>query len=140
LMMEAIRPSETSILTRATGVLSQKMIFFIVTAVKTSNLTRLKRFSVHFATSHHGAPNPFREGGTDEDSVTGICSAVSVCSLSRAAAYPTVSGGPARNYPEDSDLSWGVEATQWVLLCLSIGHERCCAAAMCRRKSFLFQA
>jgi hypothetical protein len=38
-MMEAIRFSETSILTRATQrVTSQKMAFFIATAVKTSNL------------------------------------------------------------------------------------------------------
>jgi hypothetical protein len=36
-MMEAIRSSKTSFLTRST---SQKMAYFIVTAVKTSNLTR----------------------------------------------------------------------------------------------------
>jgi hypothetical protein len=36
---EALSSSETSVLTRAHGVTSQKMTFFIVTAVKTSNLT-----------------------------------------------------------------------------------------------------
>jgi hypothetical protein len=40
LMMEAIRTSETSVLTRdPRGVTSQKTAFFIVTAVRTSNLT-----------------------------------------------------------------------------------------------------
>jgi hypothetical protein len=40
LMKEALSSSETSILTRATGVTSQKTQFFIVTAVKSSNLTQ----------------------------------------------------------------------------------------------------
>jgi hypothetical protein len=39
LMMEALRPSETPVLTRATRRNIQKTAFFIVTAVKTSNLT-----------------------------------------------------------------------------------------------------
>jgi hypothetical protein len=38
LMMEAIRSSDTSVLTRATGVESKKTIF-IIAAVKTSNFT-----------------------------------------------------------------------------------------------------
>jgi hypothetical protein len=42
-MMEAIRSSETSVLTRAI-LTSKKTAFFIVTAVKTSNLTRDLRF------------------------------------------------------------------------------------------------
>jgi hypothetical protein len=40
MMKEALSSSETSVLTRAQGVTCQKMPFFIVTAVKTSNLTR----------------------------------------------------------------------------------------------------
>jgi hypothetical protein len=39
LMMEAIRSSERFVLIRAHGVISQMTTFFIVTAVKTSNLT-----------------------------------------------------------------------------------------------------
>jgi hypothetical protein len=39
MMKEAIRSSETSILKEPHGVTSQKTAFFIVTAVKTSNLT-----------------------------------------------------------------------------------------------------
>jgi hypothetical protein len=39
LVMEALCSSETSVLTRATWRISQKTAFFIVTAVKTSNLT-----------------------------------------------------------------------------------------------------
>jgi hypothetical protein len=40
LMEEALGSSETSVLTRATRVTSQKTSFFIVTTVKTSNLTK----------------------------------------------------------------------------------------------------
>jgi hypothetical protein len=38
-MKEAPGSSETSVLTRAIGVTTQKTPFFIVTAVKTSNVT-----------------------------------------------------------------------------------------------------
>jgi hypothetical protein len=38
-MKEAPGSSETSVFTKANGVTSQKTPFFIVTAVKTSNLT-----------------------------------------------------------------------------------------------------
>jgi hypothetical protein len=38
LKMEAIRSSETSVYTNLHGTTSQKMAFFIVTTVKTSNL------------------------------------------------------------------------------------------------------
>jgi hypothetical protein len=40
LMFEAPRSSETSVLQEPHGVASQKAIFFIVTAVETSNLTQ----------------------------------------------------------------------------------------------------
>jgi hypothetical protein len=40
-MMEALGSSETSVLIIATGITSKKAAFFIVTAVKTSNLTPL---------------------------------------------------------------------------------------------------
>jgi hypothetical protein len=38
-MKEALTSSETSVLIKANGVTSQETPFFIVTAVKTSNLT-----------------------------------------------------------------------------------------------------
>jgi hypothetical protein len=44
--MEAIRYSETSILQIAHGLTSQKTAFFIVTAVKTSNLTMIEDSAV----------------------------------------------------------------------------------------------
>jgi hypothetical protein len=40
LMKEALSSSETSVLTRPHGVTSQKTPFFIVTAMKTPNLTK----------------------------------------------------------------------------------------------------
>jgi hypothetical protein len=46
LMMEALQSSETSVLTGATRVTSQNTAFFIVTAVKTSNLTCYVTFYV----------------------------------------------------------------------------------------------
>jgi hypothetical protein len=45
-MKEALGSSESSFLTRATSVTSQKTPFFIVTAVKISNLTRCPVFGV----------------------------------------------------------------------------------------------
>jgi hypothetical protein len=39
MMMEVIHSSEASVVTRATRLSSQKSAFFLVTAVKTSNLT-----------------------------------------------------------------------------------------------------
>jgi hypothetical protein len=47
LMMEAICPSETSILTKATRVTSQKTAFFMDTAVKTSNLIKVDFISFY---------------------------------------------------------------------------------------------
>jgi hypothetical protein len=56
LMMQAIRSSETSVLTRVTKLTSQKTAFLIVTAVKTSNLTRKtcrdSRYPVEIRTKH----------------------------------------------------------------------------------------
>jgi hypothetical protein len=46
--MEAIRSSETSVLIRAHGVISQKIIIIIVTAVKTSNLTIQGKIAVYY--------------------------------------------------------------------------------------------
>jgi hypothetical protein len=60
-MKEALSSSETSIHTKPHGVTSQKTSFFIVTAVKTSNLTRLcSRASSLCSVSHYiyGAANP----------------------------------------------------------------------------------
>jgi hypothetical protein len=34
-------------------------------------------------------------------------------------------GVPTGQNPEDSNLAWSVEAMQWVLLYLSVGHDRC---------------
>jgi hypothetical protein len=51
-MMEAIRFTET-LLQKPHGVASQKMAFFIVTAVKTSNLSNLGKFMKHSSDSTH---------------------------------------------------------------------------------------
>jgi hypothetical protein len=52
--MEAIGSSETSVATQLHGVISQKMILFITTAVKTSNPTK-QRLMVN-CVPHHCTP------------------------------------------------------------------------------------
>jgi hypothetical protein len=57
-MKEALSSSETSVLTRATWRTSQKTTFFIVTAVKTSNLTQITLMNKHRNThtyTEHGS-------------------------------------------------------------------------------------
>jgi hypothetical protein len=45
LMMEALSPAKRRLLQEPQGITSQKTPFFIVTAVKTSNLTMFRQFS-----------------------------------------------------------------------------------------------
>jgi hypothetical protein len=60
-MKEVLASSETSVLTTATRVTSQKTPFFIVTAVKTSNLTKdltLRSFLVFTIPDDRESPEP----------------------------------------------------------------------------------
>jgi hypothetical protein len=81
----------------------------------------LKVFSIILTarvdTSHHGPPHPFKDAGVVADILTGIHNATE-------AAYTRDLGVPTGKHPEDSNLA-SVEAMQWVLLHLSIGHDRC---------------
>jgi hypothetical protein len=80
------------------------------------------RFNARFNTTHCRPPHCFRDVGAVADSLTGIHNAmVSTSSLSTGAAYTRVSTG---KNPDDSNLQ-SVEAMQWVLLYISIGHDRC---------------
>jgi hypothetical protein len=93
------------------------------------------RFNAHLDTSHHGQKHHFKDAGAVADSLTPIQRCAS--SLSTGAAYKRVSRFSLGKIPEDSSQV-SVEATQWVLLYLPIGHHRSCweishsAAQICR--------
>jgi hypothetical protein len=75
-------------------------------------------FSVRLDTSHHGPPHPYKDS-----SQASTVRWWNVSSLSTGAAYRRDLGVPTGRNPEDSSQA-SVEATQWVLLYLSLGHDR----------------
>jgi hypothetical protein len=81
------------------------------------------RFNARLDTSHHGPPHPFKDAGVVADSLTGIHNAMVKCLfiVNRICIHGFL-GVPTGKNPEDSNLA-SVEAMQWVLLCLSIGHD-----------------
>jgi hypothetical protein len=79
------------------------------------------RFSARLDTSHHGPPQPFKDAREVGNSLTGIHNAMVRCLfVSTRAAFTRVLG----DLTEYSNLA-NVEAVQWVLLYLSIGHYMC---------------
>jgi hypothetical protein len=72
------------------------------------------RLNARLDTSHHGPPHPFKDVGVVADSLIGIHNALVKCLfvVNRSAN------------PEDSSQA-SMEAMQWVLLYVSIRHERC---------------
>jgi hypothetical protein len=77
------------------------------------------KFNARLDASLHGQPHPFRDAGAVADCLTGIHNAMLKCLfvVKRALYIPT-----GKNQ-EDSNLQ-NVEAMQWVILCLYIGHDR----------------
>jgi hypothetical protein len=75
------------------------------------------RFNARLGTSHHGPQHPFKDAGVVADSLTGIHNAEELHTYGGF-------GVPTAKNPEDSNLA-SVETMQWVLLYLSIGHDRC---------------
>jgi hypothetical protein len=83
------------------------------------------RFNAHLNTSHHGQPHPFKDAGVVADSLTGIHNAmVKYLFVVNELHTQGFLGVPTGKNPDDSNLA-SVEAMQWVLLYLSIGHDRC---------------
>jgi hypothetical protein len=78
--------------------------------------------SMRFNARLDGPPHPFKGARVVADSLTGIHSAVVKCLfvVNRSRIYVS---SHVKN-PEDSNLA-GVEAMQWVLLYLSICHDKC---------------
>jgi hypothetical protein len=60
------------------------------------------------------------------DSLTGIPSVMMTClSIVNRSCRHGILRVPACKNPDNSNLAWNVEVMQWVLLYLSIGHDRC---------------
>jgi hypothetical protein len=84
------------------------------------------RFNARLDTPHHRPPHPFKDAGVVVDSLTGIHNTTVKCffGVSRSCIHKGVSSVPTDKNPDDANLA-GVEAMQWVLLYLSIRHDRC---------------
>jgi hypothetical protein len=80
------------------------------------------RFDAHLDTSHHGPPHPYRDAGAVADNLTGIHNAMCLFAVNRSCIHKGFLDVLTGKIPDDANLA-GVEATQWVLLCLSIGHD-----------------
>jgi hypothetical protein len=90
------------------------------------------RFNARLDTSHHGPPHLSKDAGVVADSLTGIHSGMVKCQ--QELHTQGVLAVPTGKNPEDSNPV-SVEAMQWVLLYLSIGHHIeniSHSAAMCR--------
>jgi hypothetical protein len=83
------------------------------------------RFNARIDTSHRGPPHLCKDAGVVADSLTGIHSAMMKCLfvVNRSCIHKGGYVSRGKN-PEDSNLP-SVEAMQWVLLCLSVGHDTC---------------
>jgi hypothetical protein len=81
-------------------------------------------FSARLDTSHHGPPHPSKDAEAVSDSLTGVHNAMVKCLfvVNRRCIHKGFRC-PQGKTPEDSDLVI-VEALQWVLLYVSIGHGR----------------
>jgi hypothetical protein len=84
------------------------------------------RFSTHLDTSHDGLPYPFKEAGVVADSLTGIHNATvkRLFVVNMGCTQKAFFDAPTGKNPEDSKVA-SVEAMQWILLYLSIHHNRC---------------
>jgi hypothetical protein len=92
------------------------------------------RFNARLDTSHHGPPHPFNDAGAVADRSTGIHSAMVKClfAVNRSCIHRGFLGVPTGKNPEDSNPE-SVEAMQWVLVYLSIGHGRCYSEHLAQR-------
>jgi hypothetical protein len=84
-------------------------------------------FNARLDTSHHGPPHPYKDAGAVADSLTGIHSAMVKCLsvVNRSCIDKGVQVFPQVKIQRIQICAWSVEAMQWVLLYLSVGHDRC---------------
>jgi hypothetical protein len=84
------------------------------------------RFIARLDTSHYGPLHPFKNAGVVAFSLTGTHNATVkyLFVANRRCKHGGFLGGPTGKNPEDSNLPI-LEAMQWVLLYLSIGHDGC---------------
>jgi hypothetical protein len=83
------------------------------------------RYNARLDMSLHGPPHPCRDVGVVAGSLTGIHNAMARCLfvINRGCIHKGF-GVPTDKNPEDSNVA-SVEATQRVLLYLSVGHDMC---------------
>jgi hypothetical protein len=84
------------------------------------------RFNARLDTSRHGSPHTLKDAGVVPDSLTDIHSAMVKCLfvVNRSCIHKGFLCVHTDKNPEDSNVA-SLEAMQWVLLCLSVGHDRC---------------
>jgi hypothetical protein len=84
------------------------------------------RLNAHLDISHHGFLYLFKNAGVAGDSLTRIHNAIVKCLFIVKQKLHTQGflGVPTGKNPEDSHLV-GKKVMQWVLLYLSISHDRC---------------
>jgi hypothetical protein len=101
---------------------------FIAESVRLKWVFRMSsmRFNARLDTCHHGPLHPLQDAKVVADSLTGVHNATVKCFFRCQQKLHTqwFSGVPTGRNPEDSSQA-SVEATQWVLLYLSIGNSRC---------------
>jgi hypothetical protein len=82
------------------------------------------KFNARLNTSHHGLPRPCKDVGVVADNLTGIHNAMVRCFfVVKWSCIHRGLGVPTGKNPEDSSQV-SVEATQWVLHYISLGHVR----------------
>jgi hypothetical protein len=83
------------------------------------------RFNARLDTSHHGLPHPFKGAGVVVDILTQPQCDREVRLLCQQELHSQgILGIATGKNPEALNLP-SVEAMQWILLCLSVGHDRC---------------
>jgi hypothetical protein len=83
------------------------------------------RFNARLDKSHHGPPFQFKDAGVVVDSLTGIHNAMVKCLFVVNRSCIHMGLGCPHRYKSRGFKSGEREVMQWVLLYLSIGHDRC---------------
>jgi hypothetical protein len=82
------------------------------------------RFNAHLDTFHHGLPHPFQDAWVAVNSLASIKQWWCLFVVNRSCIYKGFQVPPTGKNPEDSNVV-SIEVMQWVLLYLSIIHDRC---------------
>jgi hypothetical protein len=128
LMMEALSSSETRLIQEPHGVTYQKTAFFIVTAVKTSNLTKIRRLADTNtrASGIDGMPYAANRAVTPNVSPYGRC--VLLCIVSKDMISHSYDGMSRKCIP---NTTWAI-ARDIAVICIL-----CCSRSLCPVNRFI---